>query len=85
MKETIGYIFIFIIASMTTYNISSLMIISNKYLKFATNCIISLIVPNLIFIIVFYKSKEFKYFENIIKDRFKKNMVTINRKSIKSA
>lgn len=70
-KETVGYILLFIIIATFTYYISTLINFSNIYLEFITNCLISLIIPNLILVIVFIKNDNFKYYLDLVKRKIK--------------
>lgn len=71
-KETIGYILLFVIIALFTYYISIKIVISNKILKFITNCLISVIIPNLIIFIIFRKTDNFLYYKDMIFNRFLK-------------
>lgn len=70
-KETVSYILLFIIIATFTYYISTLINFSNIYLEFITNCLISLIIPNLILVIVFIKNDNFKYYLDLVKRKIK--------------
>ncbi len=68
VKETLGYIFTFIIITTITFVISNFLVFNNIYIKFICQVLISLIVPNLILLIIFFKNDNFKYYINLIKD-----------------
>ena len=70
-KETVSYILLFIIIATFTYYISTLINFSNIYLEFITNCLISLIISNLILVIVFIKNDNFKYYLDLVKRKIK--------------
>lgn len=74
IKETIGYILLFILISILSVLISNLFAFNNIWPSFIKNVLVALIIPNLSIFIIFYKSDNFKYYKNII---FK----IINRKS----
>ena len=67
IKETIGYILLFVIISSVTYSISCLVTFENIYIQVINNVIICLLVPNLLIIILFYKNENFKYIISLIK------------------
>ncbi|MEE3342813.1 MAG: oligosaccharide flippase family protein [Bacilli bacterium] len=66
IKETIGYILLFIIIASITYITATSITINNNYIEFIKNCIISLIIPNILIIIIFYKTDNFKYYKNLL-------------------
>lgn len=71
-KETIGYIILFILIASGTYYLSTIITFSNIYLEFISNVIISLIVPNVLLFIIFFKTDNFKYYSNLLKNVIKK-------------
>lgn len=71
-KETLGYIFLFIIAACLTYGISSLISFENVYLEFISNIVICMIIPNLLLLLVFFQTDNFKYYYNMIIRKIKK-------------
>ncbi len=75
IKETIGYILLFIVISIVSLVVSSMFIFENIWIRFIKNVIISAIIPNIMIIIIFYKTDNFKYYKdlvfNIIKHRKK--------------
>lgn len=73
VKETIGYIILFILIASGTYYLSTIINFSNIYLEFISNVIISLIVPNILLLIIFFKTDNFKYYSNLLKNVIKKN------------
>lgn len=64
IKETLSYILIFLIILYVTYNISNLIKVDNIWLEFIFNCVVSVILPNIILLLVFIKNENFKYFKN---------------------
>jgi O-antigen/teichoic acid export membrane protein len=74
LKETLAYIFLFIIIAFITYLISMHVNISNMYLQVIVNAIISVIVPNVILLIIFYNTDNFKYYLKLIKSKLSKNI-----------
>ena len=76
-KEYIGeflkYFIIFIIILVITYLLSIVITFNNIYLNFIKNILIAGIIPNLILIIIYYRSIEFKYYLEMIKNILKRN------------
>ena len=70
-KETIGYILLFVSITALSYLLSSNLVYSSVYINFVVNVLISLIVPNVILLILFYKSDNFKYVLSLLKGRGK--------------
>lgn len=66
-KDYIPYVITAIISVFVTYLIILNINIQNNILQIIVNLLVVIIVPNIIHIIVFFKTEEFKYFENIIK------------------
>ena len=71
-KETLGYIFLFILLSLLTYEISNLIIESNPYLQVIINTLIAITIPNIILLILFRKTDNFKYFKELVQKLLKK-------------
>lgn len=71
-KETIGYIILFVLIASGTYYLSTIINFSNIYLEFISNVIISLIVPNALLFIIFFKTDNFKYYSNLLKNLIKR-------------
>ena len=71
-KETLGYIFLFILLSLLTYEISNLIIVSNPYLQVIINTLIAITIPNIILLILFRKTDNFKYFKELVQKLLKK-------------
>lgn len=71
-KETIGYIILFILIASGTYYLSTIINFSNIYLEFISNVIISLIVPNILLLIIFFKTDNFKYYLNLLQGMIKR-------------
>lgn len=71
-KETLGYLALFVILTICTYYLSTLIIFSNVWLEFISNILIALIVPNIILLLIFAKNENFKYYLNLIKEKINK-------------
>lgn len=71
-KETIGYMLLFVFTALITYGISILVNVSNPILQIIVNCIICIIVPNLILFIIFRKSENFQYFIELLSKMLRK-------------
>lgn len=67
-KEMFNYLLLFFAICSTSYFIANLFAIDNYYVKIIVNVLISLIIPNLIMIIIFNKTDNYKYFIDIIKN-----------------
>lgn len=72
IKETIGYLLLFISIASMTYLLSSIIHFNQIYLTFIVNLLISLFIPNLLLLLFFYKTEHFKYFKTIINKIIKK-------------
>ncbi len=66
MKETIGYIFTFIIVAFITYCLSNIFKFDNGYIEVIKNVIVAVIIPNIIFLILFKDTEEYKYYKELI-------------------
>ena len=66
LKETFGYICLFIILTGSTYFISTLFVFDNIFLKFIVNSLIAIIFPIVILIIIFRKTDNYNYFKELI-------------------
>lgn len=67
LVSTIKYFIIFLIVATITYILSIMIKMDNIYLDFVYKTIISIVLPNLLFIILFRKTDEFKYYVSLIK------------------
>lgn len=72
LKETISYLCLFVITLITCYILKSAINLTNIYFILLSNIIISLFVPNIIMLLLFYKSNNFKYYINMFKSIRKK-------------
>lgn len=66
-KETLGYFLLFISLGLLTFKISSLIVVGNAYLQFIINCVIAVLVPNILLLIIFYRTDNFKYYMSLLK------------------
>lgn len=71
LKETIGYILVFIAIAFITYLISINIYINNIYLLLFIKALLCIIVPNILILIIFGKSNNFKYVIQTIKNIIK--------------
>ena len=74
IKETLGYILLFIIIASITYIISKLLIFNNLYIQLLINTLICIIIPNLLMLIIFHKTDEFKYYKYLFKKLTKRGV-----------
>lgn len=72
IKETLGYIILFILIAFITYLVTTLFIFDNILMNLITRLVICLIIPNLIIFILFRKTDNYLYFKDILKKIFKK-------------
>ena len=70
--ETLYFIILFLIILFTTYYISCLFDFHNLVIKFLSNTIICLIIPNIVLLLIFFRDKRFKYFCGLFKKLFKR-------------
>ncbi len=70
-KETLGYLSIFLVLAVITFKISRLIVINNAFLSLIINCLIAVVIPNLVLLIIFWHTDNFKYYLNLLKS-FKK-------------
>ena len=67
IKETLGYMVLFIIIALITYIVSKLLIFDNLYIQLLINTIICIVIPNILMLIIFHNKEEFKYYKNLLK------------------
>ena len=72
-KETIGYILLFVGISFFTYLISMQITVSNIFVQLVMQAVIGLIIPNLIIILLFFRTENFKYLLEL-KNNFKQKI-----------
>lgn len=65
-KETLGYILLFLVLASGTYFIASFIHFHNVYFEFLAHAFVSLIVPNFILLLIFYKNENFKYYKEFL-------------------
>lgn len=70
--RVIKSILLFIFVSSITYFLNSFVSVSNMIFDFGIRLLICIIVPNVILLIIYHRSYEFKYYLNLIKKMFKK-------------
>lgn len=63
------YIFLMIVAGVITYIVASVFN-GTGFIVFCVKLIICIIIPNIIFVICFWRTEEFEYFKNIFKSYF---------------
>ena len=80
IKETTGYVALFIVIAAITYEISTLIILNNLILQILVSAVISLIIPNTIMFLIFRKSENFEYFAELLKKILKKLYGKISKK-----
>lgn len=76
IKDTVLYFILFILIAIVTYFVSFSINISNMWIMFFINVLICITIPNILLLLIFYKTDNFKYFLNILKEtilKFKKS------------
>ena len=73
-KETMGYILIFGMLAFITCYVSLLINFNNVYLQLFADFIIAFTIPNLILLIIFFRTENFKYYLNLLKSFSKKKV-----------
>lgn len=73
IKETISYILLFILIASLTYYLSIFVNYDSIYLELFIKAIICLIVPNLILLLIFYKTDNFRYYLGLGKKYIKRH------------
>lgn len=67
IKEYIKYLVITIIISIPTLWLCAMIKLENMYITFLIKAIVSVIMPNFLLLLIFYKDNKFKYFYNMLK------------------
>ena len=73
LKDYVPYLLTAVFSIFITYIIISKIIIDNTFLQIIINLLLVCIIPNLIHLIVFYKSEEMKYYVEILRKIRTKN------------
>lgn len=76
IKEHLKYLIISIITVFVTVIIVKQISIANEFVTLIINAIICLIIPNIIYALIFYKTDEFKYYFELAKNIIKKFLNT---------
>lgn len=66
IKETLGYLILFLVITIITCFISNIFRFNSIWLEFIKNIVICIIVPNFLLLLIFIKTDNFKYYWNII-------------------
>lgn len=72
IKETLGYFILYIVILMIQLKLLNLVSINSIYLNFGYSFIVSFLLPNIVMILLFRKSDNFKYYFKILKNIFNK-------------
>ena len=67
LKDYVLYIFITALSAFITYILCKNVVVSNIMLKIIINLGFVIVIPNLIYTLVFFKTDEFKYYKTMIK------------------
>ena len=71
--EQLSYLFIFVLLFISTVVVSHFLDVSNVWGNFILKIVICLIIPNALLILLFRKSREFRYFRSLVNGLFSKN------------
>lgn len=66
IKETLGYILIFVSITFITYLISIQFMFNNLFIQLIIKTIVAIIVPNILLLAIFINNENFKYYVNLI-------------------
>ena len=72
--SNLKYLFVFIIILIISIIFNNFVIIDNNYLKMFVNIIYSLIIPNIVIIILFNKTENFRYYYEMLKEKLWKKV-----------
>lgn len=64
--STLGYIMCFIALASISLFLSKIYMLNNPFLEFAKNVGIAVLIPNILIIVIFYKTNNFQYYKNMI-------------------
>lgn len=80
--ETLGYLAVFILIASVSLALSILIKVDNVFVQLVINTVISAIVPNLIMLVLFRKTDNYKYFKELVFKTLNKiiNKFKINKK-----
>lgn len=74
LKEFCGYLILSLGSMWITYKITTLIVTSSSMVRLIVNAVICIIVPNVMYFICFRRSEEFKYYIDVIKSFWKKEV-----------
>lgn len=66
LKETLAYITLFILIAVSSLYFTKLFAINSNFLRLITNALIAILIPNIIMVIIFAKTTNFKYFKSLL-------------------
>ena len=78
MKESFGYLLLFLILALITFVVSRQIVFSNNLLQLVFSAIISILIPNIILVILFRNTDNFQYVKSLLiklLNKFKKKIV----------
>lgn len=71
-KDTGKYFIITLILAIITYGISEIIKVNNDLLQIAMNVLLVVTIPNLLVILLFHKTNEYKYFYGLAIEQIRK-------------
>ncbi len=72
LKETCGYIFLFLFIAGISYFLSLLFIVDTAFLQVVINVFLSLFLPNILIFFFFHRTEQFRYFKKLVLGPIKK-------------
>ncbi len=78
-KKYLKNLLIIILCGLICYKLSTIIVLNNEIFNFIVDCIICIIIPNILFYIFFKNTEEFKYLSNIVKDFVQKKLNFISK------
>lgn len=72
LKETLGYIIVFVLIASISYFVASITTTYNIYLTFLINLTVAITVPNVLLLLLFHKTANFNYYLSLIRSIRKK-------------
>lgn len=72
IKGTLGYIVVFMLIAGLTYGVSHSVTFNNVYFEFISNTLIAISIPNLLLVLMFSKTDNFKYYRELVVNLLKR-------------
>ena len=72
IKELLKHVMLAFITLGITYYVTTLVVVDNFFLQVVINSCICILVPNIIYLVIFFRSNDFRYFVDMFKNMFVK-------------